>query len=125
MEKFTHRQKLFIDYYNGNATETAIKAGYSEMTAKAKGSFLLKNPKIKKAIQNRTERISKKHIGTREERQAFWWGVANDENVSMSDRLRASELLGKSMADFTDVQRHEGQINILPPIKINHTELKI
>lgn len=125
MKKFNVRQQNFIKFYKGNATEAALKAGYSKKTAYSIGQRLLKVVKIKQAIQTRTAQISKKHIGTREERQSFWWAVANNENFSMGDRLRASELLGKSMADFTDVQRHEGNINILPPIKINHTELKI
>lgn len=125
MKKLTHKQQLFVKYYNGNASEAALKAGYSKKTAPFIGAENLKKPQIRQAIQTRTAQISKKHIGTREERQSFWWSVANNEDFSMGDRLRASELLGKSMADFTDVQRHEGNINILPPIKINHTELKI
>ncbi|MCC0650821.1 terminase small subunit, partial [Clostridioides sp. ZZV15-6598] len=36
MSKLTEKQKRFCDYYikTGNATEAAIKAGYSEKTAK-------------------------------------------------------------------------------------------
>jgi phage terminase small subunit len=39
-------------------------------------------------------------IAGRDERQAFWSEIMRDKNVSTRDRLRASELLGKSGGDF-------------------------
>jgi hypothetical protein len=43
---------------------------------------------------------------TRQQRQQFWSKVAGDESQEMKDRLRASELLGKSEADFTENLSH-------------------
>lgn len=43
-----------------------------------------------------------KAIATREDRQSFWTEVMRDKLEKMVDRLRASELLGKSQADFVD-----------------------
>lgn len=119
------RQQNFIKFYKGNATEAALKAGYSKKTAYSIGQRLLKGVEIKQAIQNRVEKSQEKHIKTIEEMQIFLSKNIDNEDLPMNERTKMIELLGKSMAMFTDVQRHEGNINILPPIKINHTELKI
>lgn len=125
MKKFNVRQQNFIKFYKGNATEAALKAGYSKKTAYSIGQRLLKGVEIKQAIQNRVEKSQEKHIKTIEEMQIFLSKNIDNEDLPMNERTKMIELLGKSMAMFTDVQRHEGNINILPPIKINHTELKI
>jgi phage terminase small subunit len=103
--KPTERQRKFIAYYNGNATEAAKRAGYSQKTAYAQGQRLLRKAEIQKALEKRTKRKDAPYIATREERQAFWTQVYNDENCDMNSRLRASELLAKSQADF--VERRE------------------
>jgi phage terminase small subunit len=108
--KFTTKQKLFIDAYCGNASEAALKAGYSKKTAPFIGAENLKKPQIALAIAERQNKRETKLIGTREDRQKFWTEVYNDTTASMSDRLRASELLGKSEADFTDKLAHEGGV---------------
>jgi hypothetical protein len=42
-------------------------------------------------------------VATREERQAFWTSVMRgEEGAEMSERLKASELLGKSQLDFKE-----------------------
>ena len=51
--KFTERQKLFVRYYVSsgmNATQAAIKAGYSPKTAYVQGCRLLSNANIKVAL---------------------------------------------------------------------------
>ena len=58
-------------------------------------------------------------VGTRRDRQAFWTAVARGTGqfatASLQDRLTASELLGRSQADF--VARHEvtGALVLEPP----------
>jgi len=96
------RQLRFVQVYNGNATEAAKKAGYSPKTAYSQGQRLLKKDEIRSAIGIREVRASIRSIMTREERQEFWSKVANNEQESMKERLKASELLGRSQADFTD-----------------------
>lgn len=100
------KQRAFVANYAGNATEAAIKAGYSKKTAKSQGQRLLTHVDIARAIQSREETRTNKAIMDREERQAFWSSVARGEHgegfQDMKDRLRASELLGKSEADFVD-----------------------
>lgn len=101
----TKMRQAFIDVFNGNITESAIAAGYSPKSAHSIGSKLLKNVEIQEAIKARQDKRLSLVIASREQRQAFWSEVMNDENLFMKDRLRASELLGRSEGDFLD--RHE------------------
>jgi phage terminase small subunit len=61
----TARQRLFVSAYlgpaKGNATQAAIAAGYSPDTAASQGSRLLKNAKVSAAVEQRTERLLKRH----------------------------------------------------------------
>ena len=102
--KFTIKLQRFIDFYDGNATEAARKAGYkgNDNTLKQVGSENLAKPYISSAIKNREEKRSKSTIMSREERQEFWTKMALNSKKKDSDRLKASELLGRSEADFTD-----------------------
>ena len=105
--KLNYRQNLFAEYYaegetQGNATRSAIKAGYKETTAYSMGQRLLKHVEVKRVIDEKTAKIKAESIATRKKRQEFWSRIMNDSATKMSDRLRASELLGKSEADFTE-----------------------
>ena len=107
-----YRQTLFAEYYaegetQGNATQSAIKAGYKETTAYSMGQRLLKHVEVKRVIDDRTQEIRAESVATRKIRQEFWTKTMNDSKANMNDRLRASELLGKSEADFTDKHVHE------------------
>ena len=106
----TKKQQKFIQAYSGNASEAARQAGYSARTAKAIGFELLTKPDIKEAIQEREGERTSLLIATREERQRFWTNVVRDESADMRDRLRASELLGRSEGDFL-----ERVLDLTPP----------
>ena len=111
-EKMTARQRTFVEAYSGNATEAAIKAGYSRRSAYSIGNDNLKKPEIKKAIQEREKKRNTPLIANREERQQFWTGVMRDPNADMSDRIAASKLLGQSEGDFLD--RVEMDVAVTP-----------
>lgn len=115
--KLTLKQQRFIQFYNGNATEAARKAGYSAKTSMEQGCRLLSNVNIKEAINKRLVHRDGVHIATREERQKFWAEVMNNPEIEYGVRLRASELLGKSQADFTENIVHSGDINIYEVMK--------
>jgi len=106
--KLTTKQQAFVDAYEGNATKAAIKAGYSKNTARFIGAENLTKPNIIAAIHARQEKPRAQVIATREERQAFWTRVLlgteleAGEPPTMANRLKASELLGRSEADFTE-----------------------
>ena len=98
----TTKQKAFVAAFHGNAAEAARAAGYSAKTAKAIGSELLTKPDIKEAIQERERERTDSMIATREERQSFWTAILRDPETELRDRLRASELLGRSEGDFLE-----------------------
>lgn len=63
MGKLTNKQRSFIERYcsNGfNATQAAIKAGYSKNTASETGSENLGKPQIQEAIQEFMSKQTKK-----------------------------------------------------------------
>lgn len=98
--KITAKQERFIAAYNGNATTAATVAGYAK--PRHAGSRFLTNVVIMNAIKCRQDVELQPLVATRQERQEFWTQVMMDAEEDMKNRLRASELLGKSMADFTD-----------------------
>lgn len=63
-KKLTPKQKAFADYYieTGNATEAAIKAGYSEKTAKVTGYENLTKPYLKSYIDKRMKELESARI---------------------------------------------------------------
>ena len=109
--KVSERERRFIEHYMGdaagNATQAARLAGYSPKTARKQGSRLLTKGHIRAALEQRTQ--DDPAVWTREARQRFWTAVASGApgyaKAALKDRLRASELLGKSQADF--VERHQ------------------
>jgi phage terminase small subunit len=100
--KLTTKQKIFVECYSGNATEAALKAGYSKKTAAFIGAENLRKPQIIEAISSREKKISSVRIADRQERQSFWTSVLRDSEEDMKNRLKAAELLGRSEGDFLD-----------------------
>ena len=113
----TPKQRRFVELYNGNATEAAIAAGYSRKTARSIGQRILTNVDISEAIKAREDKELRHFIANREERQRLWTEIMNDPEMKTSDRLRASELLGRSEGDFIERQAVElsGSINVFLP----------
>jgi len=101
---FNEKQQRFIEVYDGNGTHAAAIAGYSgtENALAVRACLLLRNEKIRQAIQNRRNDRLSPFIMSREDRQRMWSQVAMDCDADMKNRLKASELLGKSQADFTE-----------------------
>ena len=123
MKKLTIKQKKFADEYiiSGNATQAAIKAGYSGNYAKAQSSKLLENVGIKSYIDERLKKLEEEAIADQtevlkyltrvlrdEEREEVLVNVGNFEQeiqsmkVSTKDKIRAAELLGKRYGSWTD-----------------------
>lgn len=96
------RQKAFADYYiqTGNATEAAIKAGYSEKTARSIGAENLTKPDISAYIKERLDEQSNKRVADANEVIEFYTAVMRGEvkdqfglDASLSDRLKAGDAL--------------------------------
>ena len=79
--KLTLKQKAFADYYiaTGNATESAISAGYSPKTAYSIGDENLKKPVIKKYIDECIAQIDSERIADAKEIMEFHTKVLRGE----------------------------------------------
>lgn len=90
----TKKQKEFADEYmkTGNATESAIKAGYSKKTAYAIGNEALKKSKIKEYINQKQEKIEEKITMNIAERQQFLvdiiLGNIKDTKIILNEQRR-------------------------------------
>ncbi len=94
---------------NGRKQEAAMLAvGYSKAYANSYCGKLWEDNRIIQAIARIDNANNKINIATRSQRQAFWTEIYNDQTKNMADRLRASELLGRSEADFVDVHQTKG-----------------
>lgn len=93
------KRQAFVSEYliDKNATQAAIRAGYSEKTARQQGSRLLSNASIQEEISRRLEELKMSAddviIGITEIA-----GAADKD----SDRLRAYHLLGQYHALFVE-----------------------
>lgn len=69
MDKLTPKQQAFCEYYieTGNATEAAMRAGYSKKTAGAIGDENLKKPYIREYIDKKLAEMSDKRVATAQE----------------------------------------------------------
>jgi len=65
----------------------------------------LTNVAIFEAVKYREIRRNKPTIADRQERQEFWTEFMRREDITPQERFKASELLGRSEADFTDNKR--------------------
>ncbi len=123
----TSKQQRFCDEYliDMNATQAAIRAGYSEKTAGVIANENLKKPYIKEYIENRMAEKESELIADQGEVLRYLTSVLRGEgheevvvvegrgegisvattvsrDVAPKDRLKAAELLGKRYSLFKD-----------------------
>jgi len=103
--KPNEQQKKFISAFKGNIEEAAEAAGYSYGYAR---KMMVTNGNMVGAIEDRSDKENAPLIASRQRRQEFWTGVMEDKGAEMKDRLSASNLLGKSEADFTEKVEQSG-----------------
>ena len=126
-KKLTAKQQRFCDEYliDLNATQAAIRAGYSKKTAYSIGEENLKKPELKKYIDSRMSEKESELIADQDEVLKYLTAVMRGqtqaevvvvENIGdyMSqartmqkapdekERLKAAELLGKRYGLYTD-----------------------
>ena len=98
------RQKAFADYYIecGNATEAAVKAGYSKKTARSIGQENLTKPNISQYIKERMDALDKERIASADEVMQFYSDVIRGKikdqfglDASLNDRIKAADSLMK------------------------------
>ena len=108
----THRQELFIQEYikTGNATNSAIKAGYSERTAKSIGQRLLTFVDIKKRIEELSQKVANNNIMSAKERQEYLSKLINRDDVKVSDKLKALDILNKMTGEYIQKVEVNGEL---------------
>lgn len=134
----TKRQKLFADEYlvDTNATQAAIRAGYSEKTAYSQGQRLLKNVEIQSYIEEQLEKVHNKNIADASEVMMYLTSVLRGESLSEivivegtgdgcstarrimkapdeKDKTKAAELLGKRYGLYKDNMNIIGAIPVV------------
>lgn len=116
MANLTPKQQRFVEEYliDLNATQAAIRAGYSEKTAKEIGSENLTKPNIAKAITEAQEKLSNKAQVTVEMVVQGLLNEAKDlsEGSTQSARVSAWAHLGKHLGMFKDKVEHSGKLEI-------------
>lgn len=129
----TAKQKRFCEEYlvDCNATQAAIRTGYSKKTARAVGQRLLTNVDIKKYIEQQLQRLKTEKIADAQEVLEYLTSVMRGEqkeqvalltgegvqdlvqkDVSAKDRLKAAELIGKRYALFTEKVELQGETTV-------------
>lgn len=130
----TARQRKFCDEYliSGNATDAAIKAGYSPKTAKSIGQRLLTFVDLKQYIDAELEKLHSAKIADAQEVLEYLTAVMRgqhteqvlklvgdgiqtvaDIDVSAKERIKAAELIGKRYALFSDKMDLGGAVPVV------------
>lgn len=137
------KQKRFCDEYliDLNATQAAIRAGYSEKTAKQIGNKLLTKVDLQQYIQQRMDAKDKELIADQDEVLKYLTSVLRGESQSEvlvvenigdftsearriqkapdeKERLKAAELLGKRYNLFSDKMK----VDVAMPVVISGGE---
>ena len=132
------KQKNFAQEYikDKNATQAAIRAGYSEKTAYSIGQRLLKYVEVKNYINELLDEVRKENILSAIEIEEFLSlaikgsideevivvegegdGVSSakkiKKQIGLRDRIKAAELLGKRYMLFTDKVNVTGTVPVM------------
>ena len=137
----TAKQKRFCDEYliDLNATQAAIRAGYSRKTAYAIGVENLKKPELKKYIEQRMAEKESELIAGQDEVLKYLTAVMRKKTKSSvlarcedgseqviekppdeKESLKAAELLGKRYGLYTD--RVEQEVDMDLNITVDYGE---
>lgn len=112
------KQALFVKEYlkDRNATQAAIRAGYSKATAASMGSENLKKPEIRKAVAGATgQQFKRLEISADRVMQEIagiaYTNIAGKDapRVKTSDKVKSLEILAKHFKLMTDVHEVTGR----------------
>lgn len=111
-DKLNPKQKRFVEEYlkDLNATQAAIRAGYSKKTAHSQGPRLLDHVGVSEAIQKGQKKLSEKA------EISVAWVIEQLQNnhikANVSEDFNASnkalELIGKHLGAFIERVQHSG-----------------
>lgn len=121
MNKLTIKQERFVEEYliDLNATQAAIRAGYSVKTAQEQSSRLLSNVIIQNAVQSARNTMSERALVTQEMVVKGLLKEAEymDEGSTQGARVSAWAHLGKHLGMFTEKVELSGDQN--KPVRVN------
>lgn len=118
----TDKQKRFCEEYvvDLNATQAAIRSGYSENTANRIASENLSKLDIQEYISELQETTSKRLNITKDEVLNLTWNIAQTGGKD-TDKLKAAEIVNKMLGFYeADNKQKQPQINL--PTKIVFTK---
>ena len=100
----TPKQNRFCEEYiiDLNATQAAIRAGYSQKAARAIAAENLSKPDIQKKVEELKAAATEKAEVSVQDVLCGIRSIAEDEGATNRDKLKAWELLGRYNGMFTD-----------------------
>jgi phage terminase small subunit len=109
----TPKQEAFaIEYLKDkNATQAAIRAGYSKKTARSIACEMLARSDIQQFVRERQLEAARNASLTAESIAENLKEIAANPLAKDADRIRAYELLGKYVGMFTEKVEMKGQID--------------
>nr|DAP49385.1 MAG TPA: Terminase small subunit [Caudoviricetes sp.] len=123
MAKMTERQRRFCEEYliDGNASQAAIRAGYSKRSATVVSTTLMKNPQVQAYLKKLLDELHSAKVANAQEVLEYLTSIMRGEqreqtlqligdgmqditaiDVAAKDRLKAAELLGKRYGIFKE-----------------------
>ena len=122
MHTLTPKQERFVQEYlvDLNATQAAIRAGYSKNRASELGYQLLQKTTVQSAVQKAQKDRSKRTEITQDYVINKLKAIADqeasdgtDSELKYSSQLKALELLGRHLGMFTDRMKVEGNVPVV------------
>lgn len=102
----TAKQALFVAEYmvDLNATQAAIRAGYSKKTAYSQGQRLLKNVEVQKSIAKSQQKTQERIEYTADDWRKDVMRLAElaEKSNDASNALKARDMLGKSLGIYSE-----------------------
>ena len=121
--KLTERQRRFCEEYliDGNASQAAIRAGYSKRSSTVVSTTLMKNPQVQAYLKKLLDELHSAKVADAQEVLEYLTSVMRGEqseqtlqligdgmqditsiDVAAKDRLKAAELIGKRYGIFKE-----------------------
>lgn len=119
----TERQRRFCEEYliDGNASQAAIRAGYSKRNSTVVSTTLMKNPQVQAHLKKLLDELHSAKVADAQEVLEYLTSIMRGEqreqtlqligdgmqditaiDVAAKDRLKAAELLGKRYGIFKE-----------------------
>lgn len=111
--KTKEKYDLFVLFYleSFNATQSAIKAGYSKKTARQQGSRLLTNVYVREKIQSEMERLRDRMKDEGLRSFSMLLGIALETEEKIQQHNEAEQQLERLAAEINGVNRELSLIN--------------